>query len=415
MKRSVTAVFCVIAVVGLGLFCYALPVHAQGNIHFGKLKVTPKIAYKGEYNNNIYLEKSPEKSDYINTLTPGIRFSFDGEPGNYFNAGYEVDLVHYNDYNDNNYQSHKVTAGFGLKTPPGFYLKMNDRYTDTADPYGSAELYKEGEKTNRWSNTVDISLGYKFEDRFTVEGQYKNFSEEYDLFSDQWQDKKDHVYGAKFYYRFLPKTSFLVEYRRTIRDYTSQGTATDNSKGITNSTCEDHELDDYFLGLRWDPTAKLNGDLKFGYGEKNYDNARDWNNNKYADKDTWVAETNLRYKASEKTQFRAKIMRSIKESTSDTSNYYTDTTFGLGLNQEMGRRIYLDLGLDYNRAEHNAYGGEKSRDDKSITSTVGLEYRIQPWLRTGVEFSYKRKDSSEGFEDNEYTNHKGMFSISATF
>jgi hypothetical protein len=407
---------CVVAVVVLGLSCCALPIHAQEKILIGKTKVTPKLAYKGEYNDNIYLEESNEKSDYVHTVTPGIGFSFEGECRSYLRAGYEVDLVRYSDYDDNDYESRTAMGGFGIKSPPGLYLKVNDRYTDTADPYGSAELYREGQKTKRRVNTLEGSVGYEFADRFMFEVQYKNFVEKYDLFTDKWQNKRDYVYGGTFYYKLLPKTSFLAEYRRTKREYTDQANASDNDRGITSSTSEDYKLDDYFLGLHWDPTAKLNGELKFGYSEKSYDNKRGWrNNNRYADKDTWIAETNLQFNASEKTRVRTKIMRSIKESTDVTSHYYTDTTFEFGLNQAVGRRTYVDLGVDLNVARYNAYGTARTRDDNTVTAKVGLEYRIQPWLRAGVEYGYKRRESSKGFEYWEYTNHKGTIKLDAVF
>lgn len=415
MKSSAPAVFGVVVVLGLGLSCYALPVLAQGNIRIGRIKVTPKIAYTGEYNDNIYLEKDNAKSDYINTVAPALRLSFAGKPGNYVKAGYEVDLVHYNNYNDNNYQSHKVSGGFGFKSPRGFYLTLRERYTETANAYGSAELYKEGERTKRWSNTVGATVGYEFAGRFTLEGDYQSFVEEYDLLADQWQDKQDHAYSVKFYYRFLPKTSAVVQHRRTVRDYPSQARANDNDKGITSSTSEDYTIDDYFVGLHWDPSARLNGELKLGHSKNRYDNELDWNNNRYEDKDTWVVESNLSYRASEKTKLRAKVMRSIKESTSTTSNYYTDTTFGLGINQALVHRVYFDLGLDYNRGEYNAYGSAGNRDDKSIGSTLSLDYNIQPWLSAGLAYAYKRRYSTSGFEDKEYTNHKWMFNVNAEF
>jgi hypothetical protein len=403
---------------GSGCFGVVLffPVHAQGNIHIGKMKVTPKLAYKGEYDDNIYLEKDNEKSDCIHTVTPGIGFLFEGKRGNYLRAGYEVDYVRYRDYDDNDYESRKLTGGFGIKSRPGLYLKVNGRHTDTADPYGSAELYREGQKTKRRVNTLEGHVGYEFADRFMLEVQYKNFVEKYHLFADRWQNKRDDIYGSTFYYKFLPKTSFLAEYRRTKREYTEQANAADNDKGITSSTSEDYVLDDYFLGLRWDPTAKLNGELKFGYSEKTYDNERGWRNNyRYAAKNTWIAETNLQFNASEKTKARTKIVRSIKESTDVTSHYYTDTTFGLGLNQAVGRRTYVDLGIDFNMARYNAYGTARPREDNGIIATAGLEYRIRPWLYTGAEYSYRRRECSRSFEYWEYTNHKVAVKLGAAF
>ena len=108
-------------------------------------------------------------------------------------------------------------------------------------------------------------------------------------------------------------------------------------------------------------------------------------------------------------------MRSVRESTDVTSNFYTDTTIESGLNQAVGRRTYVDLGIDLNVARYNAYGTARARKDNIITATVALEYRIQPWLRAGLEYGYRRRESSKGFEYREYTNHKGTIRLGAVF
>ena len=420
MKRSMTAALCLILVGSLALFCRPVAAFAQGNIRIGKIKVTPKVAYKGELNDNIYLVPGDgpidEESDYINTVTPGIGFSFRGEPGNYISAGYEVDLVAYTDNNDNNYEMHTVTGGFGLKSPLGLYLKADDRFIDTGDPYGTAEEYGLGmPKVERWNNTVNVSGGYEFADRFTIEAQYRNFLEEFDRSEDEWQDKKDHIYGGTLYYKFMPKTSVLVQYRRTERNYTGQEDgAVYAGDTYSSETSENYELNDYLIGLHWDPGAKISGDLKFGWVDREYDNDRDPAGNKYEDKNTWVAETRLLYRASEKTRLRAKVMRSIKESTARTySNYYTDTAVGLGVSHVPFERFFLHLDFDYGKNEYDAYPGLKERTDDTYTAQIGVEYKIQEWLKASVDYEYKDRDSN--YDQNEYTVNKATIKISGVF
>ena len=417
MKRSIAVVLCAVAVVGLGLLSCALPVFAQGDIRIGKVKVTPKVAYKGELNDNIYL-RDDEESDFINTLTPGIGFSFEDTPGNYVNAGYEVDLVGYTDNSDNNYEAHRLTGGFGLKSPLGLYLKVSDHYVDTGDPYGTDEEYKLGvPETERWNNTVRVSAGYEFADRFTIEAEYKNFVEKFDLSEDEWQDREDDVYGATFSYKFMPKTSVLVQYRRTERDYMEQEDGAQYG-GYTYSseTSENYRLNDYLIGLHWEPGAKISGDVKFGWGDKEYDNDRDPDGNKYEDNDTWIAETMLLYKASEKTTINAHVMRSIKESTRiRESNYYIDTAVGLGLNQALVERFYLNFGLEYRTNEHDAHAGLRDRTDDIYNAQVELEYRIQTWLTASAGYEYEKRDCTSDYKEYEYTVNKGIIRISALF
>ncbi len=56
----------------LFVFCLtALPALAQEPFRLGWLQVEPGVGYQGEYNDNIYREKSNTVDDYINTLSFG--------------------------------------------------------------------------------------------------------------------------------------------------------------------------------------------------------------------------------------------------------------------------------------------------------------------------------------------------------
>ena len=139
------------------------PVFSQGNIHFGKVKIEPGIAYRAEYNDNIYSANTAEEKDFIHTITPTIGLVYEGSrPENSIRAGYSVDLVAYTDFDDNNYQTHRPYLSVNYKSPMGIYFGANESFIQTSDPYGDKNTYDVGEpQTERYTNTFDTPfVGY---------------------------------------------------------------------------------------------------------------------------------------------------------------------------------------------------------------------------------------------------------------
>ena len=143
-KCAIKTGFLLICVV---LFLWVPSVYSAGNIHLGRFEISPEISYSGEFNDNIFYEHESEKDDFINTITPGIGLKISGLPGNFFSAGYNVGISRYSDFDDNNYEDHRLYASAGLKTPKGLYLKVWDSFQDTGDPFGSEQEFRLGEQT----------------------------------------------------------------------------------------------------------------------------------------------------------------------------------------------------------------------------------------------------------------------------
>ncbi|CAN2045712.1 polysaccharide biosynthesis protein VpsM [Candidatus Magnetomoraceae bacterium gMMP-1] len=414
---------------------------AQGNIHLGRIKITPKIEYKGEYNDNIYSAQDNEEDDFIHIITPEIILDYQGRgAGNYLTMGYKVDLASYNDNDNSNYQNHQPYLNFGLKTPGGFFVTFSERYINTSDPYGSENAYNEGDKTYRWDNTVEMTTGYQF-GRFEVEGMYKNYVLKYDEWEDEWQDRILNVFGVAFYLKMTPKTSFLVQYRHSIEEYDEQndGAAAEiNDRDVNGNlkdrkdwtirdrwdseTSRDSSRNDYLVGVRFDPGGKLSGALKFGYGTKDFDNEIDYDGRKYNSQDTWLVDANLTFQATKRTRLDFRFTRSMEGSPDTTSPSYIDTRIALDLNQVLiADKLIFKFGLDwFNQDYQDEY--DKTKPEKysnTYTVKMGLDYIIQKWLLTGVDYEYKTKDMSNtgayGYASEEYTVNKLSFKVSTTF
>ena len=427
IKRKCYSIKAGLLVMCIALFFSAPQVFAQGNIHLGRLKVEPGITYKGEYNDNIYSAKTDEEDDYINTVTPSVRFSYIGSaPGNFFNAGYGVDLVAYSDNGDNNYQAHKPYMAMGLKTPAGLYLRASDNFLHTKDPSGTASHYNEGIHTKRWNNAAEVAAGYDFFERYALELMYKNYAERFDLRKDEWQDRTDDIYGASFFIKLTGKTSMFVQYRRTNAEYNSQNDGIpiiDTTPAWDSTNSQDYSLNDYFIGARFEPGGKLSGEVKLGYGNKKFDNEFDNSNQKYEDESSWVAETTLSYQPAQRTRLSLNLQRSHKGSPDADASSYLDTLVGLSLNQDLANRLSLNLGVEW---INNDYLNEKPGSDKKYFNTYtvkgGLGYKIQDWLTAGLKYEYKSKKASDGtgssgipYENLEYDTNILSVSLSAVF
>jgi hypothetical protein len=394
---------------------------AQGNIRFGRTQVDLGLKYELRYDDNIYFESANEVDDYIHIVTPKIDFTYNGSsPDNYLKAGYWVDLAAYSDLSDNNYQSHNPYLDFSLKSPIGFYFKFYDKYLYTQDPYGASNQYGLGSKTKRMDNVADVTLGYEFFNRYSVEALYRNYFIDYDLKEDEWQNRKDNRIGGAFYYHYSPKTFFLVEYRNTKAEYDKQNDGVyDFGRGAywTDGTSQDYTKNDVFVGAKFNPGGKLGGAIKLGWGSKDYDNDLDIAGNPYKDMDGWISETAIYWQALARTLWTVELGRSFEGSPDADAAGYIDMYFKLFLRQGMANRLTGILGFEYNNNDYeDEIAGRPKKEFDIYGVTAGLEYEIKKWLTAGLEWEYKTKEASDGaYATQEYDRNVVSFTIDSKF
>lgn len=405
--RTMISLVCVVLLLpGLAL--------AKGNIHVGKMQVIPGLKYQLEYNDNIFLDPSGEEEEFIHTITPSLALDWARDKANYVRLGYAVDVVRYDDFGDTDYEKHMLRGRAKYTAPSGFYAQAREYFVDTEDPYGSLNDFNTGEQTARWNNSLRLRSGYSFAERMRAEVSYNNYIQKYDAFEDEWQNKLDHEPGVAFYYKFWPKTSALFEYRYQMREYTEQQDLDDNSKGIDSDTAQDFNYHQFFVGLHWDATAKITGDLKLGYGLKDYENDVNWRGEDYDDNDTWIAETRLAYRLAPKTRLTARLLRRVRNSSSDDgSTEYENTKVGFGLQQRILRRYTVKAGVAYTKKDYDENSSGESRDDDVYEGNLGVDYRFNEWLNGGVTYTYKDRQSN--FADDEYTSNVFTVHIGAEY
>lgn len=419
-----------------GLFL-ASTAQAVGVITVGNLKkvtVHPTAGYAFGYNDNIFLDENNRESDIYHRFSIGAGLLYADTPApvrdmistrqwigssmqtsdSYLFLDANVDLWRFMDATDANYETYSANLDGLYRSPKGFFIRVLDNFTHTEDPFGATNQAGEGENTKRITNRAALYAGYALGLRTTLQLGYGNYLIDYDEFEDQWQSRTDNVLSASVYYRFLPKTSAVAEYRYTNRYFYEQQDLDDNNRGADDDTSQDSQVHEVLAGLSFDPSAKINGEIKAGIAFIDYDNDENWDGDDYDDITTWSMEGNLIWQAREKTLLRATLLRAVRPSAEDYATHYEDTQVLLGLSQELVKDFALlnaELGLGY--ADYDVDTGVDSRTDKEIQAGLGMEWLLKRWLNMGLDYQIIRRDSS--FDNESYTNNRVELEFRATF
>jgi uncharacterized protein (PEP-CTERM system associated) len=106
------------------------------------------------------------------------------------------------------------------------------------------------------------------------------------------------------------------------------------------------------------------------------------------------------------------IERALRESGSDTNEYYEDTSAGITLKQTIRKKYTLSAEFTYGENEYNLPIATP-REDDNYNGGIDLEYEIQKWLSAGVGYTYAKKDSN--LVANDYTDNQFMILLKGTY
>jgi len=420
MKKTFIAILGMAVLIIMGFGGSAM---AVGNIKIGQIEVHPFITEKGMWDSNIDLNADngtpgeERKSDYINTLTPGVTFQLK-KPLLDVSVGGLVDIVRYKDYDKNDAENYTINlnAQYGSIGRTGLYFKVNEQFVDTRDPYSQSGVgdprYKEGIATKREANIAGVEVGYGLADRLALHLNYTNNYQKYDEDVDKDSNERNHIVGPTLYYKILPKTFALLEYKFTDTNYFDYDT-----KGLSGcgKDSENHNVD---VGLFWDQTAKLNGSVKVGYYWKKWDNVQNNAGNTLEDLETWTVTTHLGWKPLTRTTIWLDLTRGEIDSVDDTYYSYDQFVANFELIQKVGSKILVMAGLRYEIDDYNSSARATEKKFDLYQANAGINYQIMKWLSAGISYTYKEKNANRinsATKDEEYKDHQTMFKITGSF
>jgi hypothetical protein len=359
-----------------------LPVQAMaaGNLHYGALEIHPYVLLKETYNNNIFATPTNLESDWITTITPGIKLLLPFRM-HQFDLEYNAVINRYKDFTSENTIGHNASAKADFKLGSLFGLKLSDTYAKGHEPRDSS---KTGfiEKYN--TNAASLSTSYQLADRSKVQLDYTRSTWNFE--TSTFRSRDEDLAAAYLFYRFLPKTSAFVEYDYRNIGYSEQASGPDNLDNKVNSV---------FLGLAWDVTANTKGTVKGGYNRKVFA-ASD-----ASGISTWGASIDIDHAFSDNTFMKFVGQRVINEAGLLGTSYYVTTGAFVEVTHKFTYKISGVARASYGVDDFsNALPPDTIvRSDRTILGGVGLKYQFTDWLEMTLDYNYRDRKSNIDFYD----------------
>jgi len=364
---------------------------AVGNIRLGQMEIHPYLSLKEIFSDNIYYTSTDVKSDSITETTPGIKMQLPIRMHRFEAEYYAVDR-RYNTYHGENTTDEHVKGLLDLKFGSFFSLTAKGAFDKDHEPrYMSATGFIEVYRTG----TGFASAAYQMTGRSKVQVDYSQKTLNY--MTSDFRDRDENIAAGYFFYRFLPRTSFFVEYDHTTIDYTQQGSDLNNT------------VDTVFLGITWEITARSKGTIKVGQTSKDYKDpsVKDFSGTSWS--------LNIDHKFNEETAIVLAGLRQVNETKLIGTSYYITTGVSAELSDRfMTKTAFLLRGSYGTDVYSNAVPpATEAREDKTSMVGAGLKYFASDWLNLGAD--YNKRHRSSNVAGNDYDETQYVLSLNMSF
>ncbi|MBW2345591.1 MAG: outer membrane beta-barrel protein [Deltaproteobacteria bacterium] len=388
---------------------------------------TPSISVSEVYDDNIYLNSTNEKSDYITTVTPGFNLNMVSEKS-HLELSYAPGFVWYDKEDQNDTVRHSGTLTFGQDLTQHLSFDLTDTYMKSEDPLEDTEDI-EGVRNTRNTyerNTALISLRYLFgpENELTVgygQSQLENEDKTVDdgrtqdpsanvtywfnvkngmelnygyTKADFWRDDNSiagddytgHSAGITYIYRFTPHTRGSIGYDFATRDF--------------DGSSEDYNVHTGSVGFDHQFSPDMSLTVEGGYFIQKNDRSDD--------------ENGYTYNASLIKRFERGSI--TVGGTGGWDENYLDAE-----RRGFSRYWSVDTNADYQLLESlSGYVGGSYRFDKDVGSgkreawrgNCGIRWAFLRWFSLSLDYSHAERDDDNDIRD--YSDNRVMLILNAS-
>ncbi len=360
-------------------------------LDFDGIKVTPSLAYTGEYDDNLFRTPNNKSSDYINHIIPGI--AVEATPGNHIlRADFRADILQYVNNTDQNTQRYYAN----LSTLFNFartQLRLRETFAHTDTPPNSEVAQPVERNENYLTGGLDYGLTNLWGIGFDFTWGYINYlTPGYEFISEN-----GYTYATNIFYRITAKTRVFAEF-----DF------------VQDVFFNDRTRDDYryrgLLGVRGDLTERLSLTAKGGYEYLEY-----YQSNLYPNQNNFVIGLEASYRPLERLQIGLVIIRSVQASTFENNADYGSFSTTLVATYAFTPKILIlpraAFGVDnYKVATLNPDNGSvEKRLDYLYGAGIGIRYQPLKWLGLEASYQYERRNSN--FNEFDYTDNRVFFTV----
>jgi hypothetical protein len=365
------------------LMCLPFQAGAAGNLHFGALEIHPYVFLEETYNDNIFATPTDTQSDWITTITPGIKL-FLPVRMHQFTVEYNAVINTYKDFTSENTTDHKAGAIADFKFGSFLGLKLSDTYVKGHE---ARDFSRIGIIDKYETNAASLSGSYQLADRSKVQLDYTRTTWNFE--TDAFRSRDEDLIAAYLFYRFLPKTSAFLEYDFRNIGYDEQANGLDNLDNL------DNKVNSLFLGLAWDIAANTKGTVKGGYNRKEFTAPG------LSGISTWGASIDINHAFSDYTFIKVVGQRAINVADLSGTSYYVTTGALAELTHKFTYKISGVVRASYSVDDYsNAIPPDTTvRNDKIMIGGLGLKYQFKDWLEFTLNYNYRDRNSNIDFYD----------------
>lgn len=372
MKRLIC---CVLLSAGVAGSAHAAPFLTLGDS--AELFFTGDIGLR--LDDNIFLDSQNEESDVVYTMAPGLELQYGKGSLMSGMLGYREEFLR---YSDNDAQDSELSNAFLSTTFEGakINLTLNANFNEFAQ--NSPDIQAVGTLVRRDVTSLNATgeLALSMKTSLGAGVDYNNT----DFQTAGYVDYESLTVPLDVYYQWSPKLDLSVGYRYR-----------DNQVALAGNDSQDHYLN---VGARGEFTPKLSGQLRIGYGLRDFD---------AGDEEGQIGlDAAFTYEASAKTNYRLGIRNDFANSATGTSQENLSANFG-------GTYAFTafwsgSFDLVYNQTQYLSAGG---REDDYFEGQIGVNYTPSAYMT--VTAGYVRRDNSSSVAGADFSNN--VFGLSASF
>ena len=368
------------------------PDYDSRGVNLGAFTLNPSLNVQQTYDDNIFATDGDEVEDNITRVKPGLNLKSDWSRHE-VSVGASGDFGFHYDNDNENYEDYNLNANARVDLLRETYLYGGVFFDQLHEDRGSADDVNGVDPTEY--TVLQGNLGfYKGLRRFTLKVDGSAREIDFDdvltsgssLINNDDRDRKILEGSVRVGYEIVPNYEAYVRGTINQRDYDED---TDDN-GI-NRDSDGYEA---VIGTALDISGKVRGDIYLGYLRQEFDSSA------LSDADGIGFGANVLWNATSLTSLKARVDRSIDETTINNASSYINTGVGLTLEHELRRNVLTSLNLSY---ALNDYEGI-AREDDFIIANPEIRYLINRNVSVSADYNYAERESNVVNQD--YKNHQ---------
>lgn len=322
---------------------------------------------------NLFLTRLAPTSSNITTLAPGLKLVARSKATT-FTFDYTSRSAKYESSRNDNFSDYHLggIGEFVFDSRTGLRLGAEDNKGH--DPRGSTDRgisAKPDVFGNSGLNGLFAYGGNDASGRIELDAGSYNKRYKNNRATTIGSDRDTTNFGGRFFARFTPKTSFLVEARQDKFDYKSATSAFDSKERR------------FLVGVTWEATAATSGTVKVGQIRKDFTSSiiKDFSGTGWDAIAQWAPQSYSRLGLT--------TVKEFGESTG-LGDFILTKRYGVSWTHDWNSRFTTVASA--NRAKDDFANG--ARNDTTDSFGVRINYKVQRWLTLGGELTNTDRDSN---------------------